>query len=77
MQWLRQLDKMAQIGDGIVIQPDVMTQAIKTLRDDWNFQNKKWTSPFCTTFVDAVELTSAQIMAGTLATESKGWSTSL
>lgn len=83
-QWLKKLGEIAVVSPGdngsepVIIQPGVMAQAIKAIRDDWNFEHKRWTSPFSDGFVGLVEHTAAQIMMGTLAgTESKGWSASL
>ena len=80
LQWERRLEKIAIIstgedgGESLIVAPDVMAQAIKAVRGDWNFEHKRWSSPFSTGFADLVELTASQIMAGTLAGESKDWS---
>ena len=80
LQWERRLEKIAIIstgedgGESLIIAPGVMAQAIKAIRGDWNFEHKRWSSPFCTGFVDLVELTASQITAGTLVGESKDWS---
>ena len=83
LQWERRLEKMAIVsagedgGESLIIAPDVMTRAIYAIRGDWNFEHKRWPSPFSTGFADLVELTAAQITAGTLAGESKEWSGAL
>jgi hypothetical protein len=69
-KWLAQFEKMAVISPGggdcdpVIIPPGIMADAIKAIRDDWNFQHRRWTTPFSNTFRDAVELVAAQLMNG-------------
>jgi hypothetical protein len=69
---LGQLQKVAIVSpgdngdDSVIIPPKVMAQAIKAIRDDWNFQHKKWATPYSAGFVELLELTAAQITGGTM-----------
>lgn len=80
-QWLKRLDKIAVISPGnaeteaVMIHPSVMAQAIKAIRGDWNFEHKKWTTPFSDKFAELLEYTAAGIMSGTLVGDGqKQWS---
>jgi hypothetical protein len=60
LTWLRQFEKIADVG-GCTVPPGTLAKAIWSIRDDWSFEHKKWTSPFCKGFIETVELTAAQI----------------
>lgn len=64
MQWLKQLEKIAHVGGGIVIIPDVMARAIKAIRGNWSFKHKVWTTPYSDKFAELVEYTAARIDMG-------------
>jgi hypothetical protein len=74
-QWLKRLGEIAVVSQGsngsesVIIQPDIMAQAIKAIRDDWSFTNKKWRTPYNSGFAELVELTACQIMEGTHETQ--------
>lgn len=61
LTWLRQFEKIADVG-GCTVPPGTLAQAIQAIRDDWSFEHKKWTDPFCKGFIATVELTAAQVM---------------
>ena len=83
LKWLNQFAKMAIVSpgdngsDAIVIPPAVMAQAIKSIRDDWSFKNKKWRTPYSSGFAELVELTASQIECGALESEAPSASKSL
>lgn len=72
LDWLGKFETIALVSPAqngnkaIIIQPDIMAQAINAIRDDWSFTNKKWRTPYNSGFAELVELTAAQIETGTI-----------
>lgn len=77
-QWMAELENIAakeNIGT-----PDRLAIAIKAIRDDWNFVNDRWRTPFNKAFGEQVGLAADRIAMGEFMSDGKqqkGWSTSL
>lgn len=77
-KWLGQFGKIAVVSpadngtEAVVIQPDVMAQAIQEIRGNWAFAHKKWTTPFSKGFADLVEHTASQLATGQITVGDNG-----